>query len=36
MLKRIRIDWLLLPIVGAVLVVGLWGLASATVAKELP
>lgn len=36
MLKRIRLDWLLLPMVGAVSMVGLWGLASATVAKELP
>ena len=36
MLKRLRLDWIFLPIVGAVLMIGLWGLVSATVAKELP
>src|ERR671916_575255 len=36
MLKRLRLDWIFLPVIGAVLMIGLWGLASATVAKELP
>jgi nitrate/nitrite transport system permease protein len=36
MIKRLRLDWLLPPIVGAMLMLGLWGLASSSVATELP
>jgi nitrate/nitrite transport system permease protein len=31
-----RIDWLLLPLIGVVAVIGLWALCSATLSKELP
>src|SRR5437764_13885559 len=34
--KTFKLDWLLLPLVGVVIVIGLWSLSSATWAKELP
>lgn len=35
-MKRFKLDWLLLPMVGVVLVILLWAACSATWAKELP
>jgi nitrate/nitrite transport system permease protein len=34
--NRLKLDWLLLPLVGVAIVIGLWSLSSATWAKELP
>src|SRR5712675_1725393 len=34
--KTFKLDWLLLPLVGMAIVIGLWSLSSATWAKELP
>ena len=31
-----KLDWLLLPLIGALVVIGLWALCSVTLAKELP
>jgi len=33
---KFKLDWLLLPLVGVAIVIGLWSLSSATWAKELP
>jgi nitrate/nitrite transport system permease protein len=35
-IKRIKLDWLILPLVGIAIVVALWAVSSATWAKELP
>lgn len=35
-MKSFKLDWLILPILGILVVVGLWQLSSATWAKELP
>src|ERR1051326_9053822 len=34
--NKFKLDWLLLPLVGVAIVIGLWSLSSATWAKELP
>jgi len=34
--KLRKIDWLILPLIGLAVVVGLWALCSATISKELP
>jgi nitrate/nitrite transport system permease protein len=34
--KKIKLDWLILPLVGIAVVVALWAISSATWAKELP
>jgi nitrate/nitrite transport system permease protein len=34
--KTLKLDWLILPIAGILIVIGLWALSSATWAKELP
>src|SRR6266516_628623 len=34
--NKFKLDWLLLPLVGVSIVIGLWSLSSATWAKELP
>ena len=31
-----KLDWLFLPVIGAAVVVGIWAVVSATVAKTLP
>src|SRR5215510_8524047 len=33
---RGKLDWVLLPLLGAAVVIGLWALVSSTLAKELP
>src|SRR6187455_1905543 len=35
-MKKLKLDWLLLPLVGVAIVVGLWAISSGTWAKELP
>ena len=35
-MKNLKLDWLILPLLGFAAVVGLWYLSSATWAKELP
>lgn len=35
-MRKFKIDWLILPLVGVAIVVGIWALSSATWAKELP
>jgi nitrate/nitrite transport system permease protein len=35
-MNRIKLDWLILPLVGIAIVVGIWAASSATWAKELP
>jgi nitrate/nitrite transport system permease protein len=36
MTNKLKLDWLILPLVGVAIVIGLWSLSSATWAKELP
>src|SRR5262245_7518736 len=35
-MKKLKLDWLLLPLVGVAVVIGLWAISSSTWAKELP
>src|SRR3954470_13424629 len=35
-MKKLKLDWLILPLLGIAVVIGLWALSSATWAKELP
>ncbi|HUR57067.1 MAG TPA: ABC transporter permease subunit, partial [Opitutaceae bacterium] len=35
-MKRFKLDWLILPLVGIAIMTGIWALCSATWAKELP
>src|SRR5688572_11444280 len=35
-MKRFKLDWLILPILGLTVMVGIWSICSATWAKELP
>ena len=35
-MKRFKFDWLILPLLGIAVMVGLWALCSVTWAKELP
>lgn len=35
-MKRFKLDWLILPLIGLAVMVGIWALCSATWAKELP
>ncbi len=36
MYEKIKLDWLILPMLGIAIVIGLWAISSATWAKELP
>jgi nitrate/nitrite transport system permease protein len=35
-MKKLQLDWLILPLLGIAVVIGLWAVSSATWAKELP
>src|ERR671938_247116 len=35
-MKRVKLDWLILPLVGIGILLGIWATCSATWAKELP
>ena len=35
-MKKFKLDWLILPLVGVTFILGLWALCSATWAKDLP
>lgn len=35
-MKKLKLDWIILPMLGAAIVIALWALSSATWAKELP
>ena len=36
MKNKLKLDWIILPLIGMAVVVGVWALSSATWAKELP
>jgi len=35
-MKRFKLDWIVLPLLGAIVILGLWSISSATWAKDLP